>query len=130
MSVLLIILVLVVIPAGITLGSMSLQHHFHKEFAVGDPIVYCKVKASAHPGARAYAIRPCAHGESYTYLVDKYWTVADLLEDGRILAVTRTQKLHYLAPNDPNLRKASWRELWRLNNRFPHLTQSQTLSVA
>jgi hypothetical protein len=88
---------------------------------VGDPIVYRKLKVSTHPGARARQIHPAEHGDYYSYLVNKYWTVSDVLGDGRIVARTRTNKCHYISPDDPNLRKARLTERLRFGHRFPKL---------
>jgi predicted transcriptional regulator of viral defense system len=87
---------------------------------VGDPIVYCKQKVSTHPGERAYEISPAENGDNYSYIVDKYWTVADVLEDN-LVAITRTNKHHLLRKDDPNLRRARIIERLRYRNRFPQL---------
>ena len=92
--------------------------------AVGDGIVYRKQKVSAHPSARAYDIHPAGQGETYSYCVDKFWVVKDVLRDGRIVVLTRTQKEHYLEPHDPNLRKAGLMARLRYRNRFPHLLEA------
>ena len=91
---------------------------------VGDPIVYRKQKVSVNPGARAREVHPAPGGEVYYYLVDKFWTVEDVLDDGRIIAITRTKKHHCLTPNDPNLRKAKLVERLRYRSKFPHLEQA------
>lgn len=87
----------------------------------GDFIVYRKQKVSTHPGARAREIHPAEHGDFYDYLVNKYWTVDDVLDDGRIVAKTRRDKRHYLNPEDPNFRKARLTERLRFRDRFPKL---------
>jgi hypothetical protein len=92
-----------------------------RDIHVGDPIVYCIQKVSSHPGRRARAIDPAPCGETYSYLVDKFWTVETVLDDGRIVAVTRTRKHHCLSPADPHLRKAGWVERLRHWSRFPQL---------
>ena len=90
------------------------------QFQVGDKVVYTKTKTSTHPGPRAQDIHPATQGESYRYVVDKYWRVANILEGGgRLEIVTRTGKRRELSADDPNLRKATWLERWRLRNRFP-----------
>ena len=50
-------------------------------FKVGDCVVYRKTKHSTHPGPRARSINPNPNGDEYTYLVDKYWVVEDVLSD-------------------------------------------------
>jgi hypothetical protein len=88
---------------------------------VGDRIVYNKTKSSSHPGNRAREVFPCITGDNYTYVVEKYWVVADVLEDGRLVAKTRTGKFHFLNPSDLNLRKAGLVEKMRHHDRFPEL---------
>lgn len=92
------------------------------DLKVGDGVVYRKQKVSARPGPRAYGIRPNGQeGEDYCYFVDKFWKVENVLRDGRIVVTTRTQKRHYLQPDDPNLRKAGLIIRLRFRNRFPEL---------
>ena len=74
---------------------------------------------SDHPGPRAENVHPSPHGEDYSYVVDKFWTVSAVYEDGTIDAVTRTGKLHHLKEDDPLLRKASVVEKMRFKDRFP-----------
>jgi hypothetical protein len=121
---LLIIFGMVVVPGLIVYFAMSLQGFTKPNITVGDLIVYRKQKASTRPGKRAYDIRASEQGDLYTYLVDKYWTVADILGDDHLVAVTRTNKRHYLTPDDPNLRKARLTERLLYGHRFPHLTES------
>jgi len=90
----------------------------------GDRIVYLKQKVSTHPGPRARDIHPSEHGDTYSYLVNKFWVVEDVLRDGRIVVRTRTRKQHYLKPDDPNLRKASLIEQLRFRARFPELLEA------
>ncbi|HEY3898835.1 MAG TPA: hypothetical protein VGM54_09500 [Chthoniobacter sp.] len=89
---------------------------------IGDVVVYRKQKVSSHPSPHAYDVRLCGPGETYQYCIDKYWTVENVLRDGRIVVTTRTHKHHYLLPDDPNLRKAGL--IVRLRNwkRFPELS--------
>ena len=96
-------------------------------YSVGDYVVYCKHKASPHPGPRAHDVRPSDHGEDYSYLVNKYWIVTAVHPDEGIEVQTRTGKLHYLKPNDPNLRHANLLEEWFYRNRFPSLTNRHSL---
>jgi len=91
---------------------------------VGDGVVYRKQKVSTHPSPRAYEIRPAGQGDTYSYFVDKFWTVESVLRDGRILVTTRTNKHHCLRPDDPNLRKAGLVARLRYRNRFPHLLEA------
>src|SRR5690348_10438446 len=85
----------------------------------GDVVVYRKQKSSLHPGHHARDIRPALHGDSYTYLVEKYWRVVAVQPDHTLVVRTRRGKLHTLAANDPNLRRAHWWERLLLWHRFP-----------
>jgi hypothetical protein len=58
-------------------------------------------------------------GETYQYVVDKYWAVRAQQDDGRLLLVTRTGKEHLVGANDPQLRPAKWWERWLLADKFP-----------
>ena len=137
MTVFSLIFVLVLIPAGIgyclyiehlarelspsrfAFFRDHLHHFFHPDIEPGDFLIYRKSKASPHPGPRARNVHASENGDDYYYDVDKYWTVADVLDDGRLLVVTRTGKQVFLAPEDENLRKPGWLERLRYRSRFP-----------
>lgn len=89
------------------------------QFKIGDPIVYHKPKSSTSPGPRARQIYPLEHGEHYHYVVDKFWKVSSVNDDGTIVAVTRTGKTHILTSDDPNIRKPHPIKHLRYRNRFP-----------
>ena len=91
---------------------------------VGDRVVYRKQKVSTHPCPRAYDIHPAGQGDTYSYFVDKFWVVEDVLQDGRILVTTRTGKHHYLLPDDPRLSRAGWMARIRHRGRFPQLLEA------
>lgn len=95
-----------------------------RRFAIGAPIVYTKEKLSQSPGQRARNIVPATCGETYSYEVDKYWRVIDILPNGMLQAVTRSGKIHSLQMDDPHLRKARWWERLFLGHRFPNLSGS------
>jgi hypothetical protein len=133
MTVLLLFLILFVIPAVVGnafyledfdqstaswwLGSLS--RVFHAGIAPGDLLIYRKPKVSSQPGPRARNIQRTENGDVYCYEVDKFWTVANVLDDGRLLAVTRTGKEVYLNLEDERLRKARLIERLRYRRRFP-----------
>ena len=94
---------------------MSPRRTFHP----GDPVVYRATKFSAHPGPRAEDIAPSEHGEQYSYLVDKYWVVEEVLPDGQLRLRTRRGKQHILPAADPRLRHANWWERLMRRGRFP-----------
>ncbi len=87
-------------------------------FQKGDPVVFTKTKFSARPGPRAQAVTPTSHGESYSYLVKKFWTVIEIADD-RLLVRTRTGKQHWVDLDDPALRAPTWWEQFRYRERFP-----------
>ena len=133
MTVITLILMLVVVPAmigyclyaeylgdGGEFSSAGFWHRFmHGNLEPGDFLIYRKPKVSAHPGPRARNVQAAENGDDYQYEVDKFWTVADVLDDGRLVAVTRTGKQVYLTPEDERVRKAGLLERMRYRNRFP-----------
>jgi hypothetical protein len=76
------------------------------QFRVGDKIIYHKPKSSFCPGPRAEQVFPLEHGEAYHYVVDKFWKVDKVNEDGTLDVVTRTGKKNKLQASDPNISKA------------------------
>jgi len=87
----------------------------------GDPVVYRMQKQSTHPGRRAKNVRPSPHGETYDYLVDKFWIVAEVRQDNKLLVKTRRGKEHLVDASDPNLRRPRWWERLVYRRRFPRL---------
>jgi len=86
---------------------------------VGDPIIYRKRKSSEHPGPRAKQVFPLKNGDTYHYVVDKFWTVTNVREDGTLEVVTRTGKKHRLDQGDPNIHKPHLLEQVIYRSRFP-----------
>jgi hypothetical protein len=84
----------------------------------GDWVVYLMQKSSASPGPRARDVRPAQGGDAYYYIVEKYWVVQEVLDDGRIRLRTRRGKEHIVTPRNPLLRRARWWERWLLGSRF------------
>ena len=78
-----------------------------KQFRVGDKIIYHKPKSSFRPSPKAREVYPFEHGEAYHYIVDKFWKVDRVNNDGTIEVVTRTGKKHQLTTDDPNIKKAN-----------------------
>ncbi len=84
----------------------------------GNFVVYEKVKTSTHPSPRAENVFPSRHGDTYSYVIKKFWKVRRIFEDNTIEVETRRGKRHTLLPGDPCLRKAG---LWQwvfFNDRF------------
>ncbi len=85
----------------------------------GDVVVYRKQKFSAKPGPNARQIDPSPRGDSYSYLVSKFWRVVSVPSEQVIVVCTRTGKELKVNANDPNLRRAGlWDWLW-FRKRFP-----------
>lgn len=95
-----------------------------RSFQVGDWVIYRKSKHSPSPGERAQEIFPAAHGEDYSYYVDKFWVVARVMPDGRLTLRTRRGKEHVIAPDDPNLRLARWWEKLFYRRRFQNVERA------
>lgn len=89
-----------------------------KQFKPGDRVIYRKQKTSASPGPRAQLTNPSPKGEMYSYIVEKYWVVDEVLADGSLRLRTRRGKEHVVKGDDPLLRKARWWEVWLLAGRF------------
>jgi hypothetical protein len=95
-------------------------------YAKGDWVVYCKTKCTRLPGRRARDIRAAANGDNYSYSVDKFWIVADVFPDGKLLLQTRRGKKHIVDVYDMKLRRAT---LWdRVRNRA-HFKRIQLLDL-
>jgi hypothetical protein len=105
--------------ARLNLLRSRLHAFFGSELEPGDYLIYRKSKASPRPGPRARNVQPAENGDDYYYEVDKFWTVSDVLEDGRLVAVTRTGKHVYLTPEDERLRKAGLLARALHRGRFP-----------
>ncbi len=81
-------------------------------FSPGDIAVYRMQKHSTRPGPRAYGVHPAKGGDTYTYVVDKFWIV-EAVRDEVVLLRTATGKTHQVRSDDRDLRKPSLREyLW------------------
>lgn len=90
-----------------------------RAFRPGDLVVYRKAKQSPKPGPRATRISPALHGDNYSYVVDKFWVVDAVGEDGDLLLRTRRGKQHRTSSDDPNLRHASLMTRLLYATRFP-----------
>ena len=85
----------------------------------GDWVVYRKSKSSSAPGPRAKQVVAAKRGETYSYVVEKYWVVKGRPDEGTLLLATRTGKEHLVPVGDPRLRSVRWWERWLLADRFP-----------
>lgn len=91
------------------------------KWKVGDPIILNKSKVSDHPGPRAENVHASAHGEQYSYTVEKFWAVKEVHEDGAITVVTRTGKEHTFDGSDHRLRAPNLLDKLKNKDRFPTL---------
>lgn len=96
-----------------------------RNYQAGDWVVYRKTKYSTQPGPRAQNISPSQHGEKYAYTVDKYWVVADVLGDGRLVLHTRRGKEHTVSADDPGLHRARWWERLLYRSRFASVLENE-----
>lgn len=90
----------------------------NRNFRVGTAVVYTKQKTSLSPGKRAEEISPSTKGDTYTYVVDKFWVVEEVLESGYLKLRTRRGKEHIIAIDDPMLRRATLWERMFYAGRF------------
>ncbi|MGD9853840.1 MAG: hypothetical protein AB7U20_02720 [Planctomycetaceae bacterium] len=91
----------------------------HRPYQPGDAVVYRKTKHAPQPGPRARSIVPTPNGEDYVYLVDKFWIVAAVRNDGMLVLETRRGKQHVVNADDPNLKPAGFWTRYRYGGRFP-----------
>lgn len=92
-------------------------------YKVGEPIIFNVTKRSPSPGPRAQDVEPEPLGEDYEYHVDKFWVVAEVRDDGKLLAKTRRGKEHVINPDHPNLRRPNLWERLVWSHKFPKLEQ-------
>ena len=97
-----------------------------RPFKPGDSVVYRKSKVTTHPGRRAQGIRATRKGDYYSYFVDKFWVVRQVLDNGMLLLETRRGKQHVIDPTDPNLRHPSLMQRIRYRSRLSKLQQLQS----
>ncbi len=94
------------------------------DYKRGDLLVYKKQKRSRQPGPRARSIAAAVQDGKFMYVVDKFWIVAEICEDGMLDVRTRLGKRHRLNPADPNVRHPSWWQRLLYRSRFRELQQS------
>ena len=87
-------------------------------FNRGDIVVYSRQKQSASPGPRARDVSASAGGETYSYIVDKFWIVAEVGEQ-ELKLMTRSGKEHTVDIDNFRLSRPSiWQRLF-LKYKFP-----------
>ena len=103
-------------------GPSSQAGEMKYDYKPGDPVIFRVTKQSTDPGPRAVDVHPAQSGETYSYQVDKFWTVSEVLS-GTVQLVTRRGKQRTVSKNDIRLRPARWWEKWLYGARFPKLSQ-------
>lgn len=87
-------------------------------FKIGEFVIFGKAKSSTHPSPQAKDIHPAQHGETYSYIIEKYWKVVRVFDNGAIEIETRRGKHHRLDKDTPQLRKAGFWDRLMFRNRF------------
>ncbi len=87
-------------------------------FKTGEFVIFEKSKNSTHPSPHAKDVRPAEHGETYSYIIEKFWKVVRVFENGTIELETRRGKRHRLYTATPQLRKASFWDRLLFRNRL------------
>ena len=87
-------------------------------FMPGDWVVYRKSKIGSQPGPYAQQVHPSSKGEQYSYVVEKYWIVDQVLASGQLLVRSRRGKAHLIDSDDPGLRHAGFLRRWMHRDRY------------
>ena len=88
------------------------------KYKVGDFIVFKKWKASTNPSPRAKDTFPSPHGDYYTYRIDKYWKVVDIIDADTIEVETRRGKRHRISVKTENVRKMNFLDKWLMRRQM------------
>ncbi|MEM1224319.1 MAG: hypothetical protein AAGJ40_01415 [Planctomycetota bacterium] len=99
-------------------GESSQRGASDKRWQAGDWVVYRKTKRSKNPGRRAANVQATRKGETYAYVVDKFWVVEQVLDDCTLLVRTPGGKRNAISIDDPNLMKAGLIARIRWGERF------------
>jgi len=104
---------------------------FERGWKPGDWVIYRLSKHGVAPGPRAHHVSACRKGESYNYIVDKFWVIEAIGSGGELHVRTPGGKTRVLSSQDPNLRRARWwhRFLWGKRFRNAELKRSQQETI-
>ena len=91
---------------------------FERSWKPGDWIIYRMSKHGVAPGRRAQHVSASRKGESYNYIVDKFWVIEEVGTDGQLHVRTPGGKTRVISPQDPNLRRARWWHRLQWGERF------------
>ncbi|WP_438811116.1 hypothetical protein [Rhodopirellula halodulae] len=108
------------LPSGTALTAQSYQRN--------DWVIYRKQKSSVSPGPRASDVHAAGKGNTYRYVVEKYWVVEEVASDNKLKLCTRRGKRHLVDADDPSLRKARWWERMLYRGRFEAIDLSSPVA--
>ena len=92
-------------------------------------MIYRKQKSSVSPGPRASDVHAAGKGNTYRYVVEKYWVVEEVLDDNRLKICTRRGKRHWVSADDLSLRKARWWERLLYRSRVEAIDLNSPVSL-
>jgi hypothetical protein len=67
-------------------------------------------------------------GESYNYVVDKFWVIEQVTQTGQLVVRTPSGKCRTVEGGDPNLHLARWWHRLQWGNRFRDAEKQMTRS--
>jgi hypothetical protein len=91
---------------------------FKHDWKPGDWVVYRLSKHGRSPGQRAQQVSATRKGESYNYVVDKFWVVEEVKPEGQLVVRTPGGKCRTVDSADPNLHRARWWHRFQWGSRF------------
>jgi len=123
-------LLVTLLAAGALLSETSFWQRasLKPAFRIGAPVVYRQQEVSTRPAADARGVHPAERGEYYYYILINYLRVAEVMADGRIIAVARNNNRLCFRPNDSALRKARLAERLIYRPRFPRFGDNSSVS--
>jgi hypothetical protein len=124
MTVLLVLVLLVILPAAaafVSQSSLMSSATIKPVFDIGARVVYQRQEISNRPMADAHDVIPSERGEFYYNNLINFLRVTEVLDDGRILAVASDQKWFCFPPGDSHFRKPRLMERLSFRSRFPRI---------
>ena len=127
---LIVTLLVILFAAGAWFSETSFWQHASPKpaFRIGAPVVYRQQEVSSHPAADARDVHPAERGEYYYYTVINYLRVAEVMADGRIIAIARNNQRLCFRPDDSSLRRARLTERLIYRPRFPRVRDDSRTS--